>query len=32
MFKLGNGTWLKIPKGRELSLLGITVDRIGDAI
>ena len=32
MFKLGNGTWLKIPKGRELSLLGIRVDRIGDAI
>lgn len=32
LFKLGNGTWLKIPKGRELSLLGITVDRIGDAI
>ena len=24
MFKLGNGYWLKIPKGRELSLLGIT--------
>lgn len=32
LFKLGNGTWLKIPKGRELSLLGITVDRIGDAL
>lgn len=32
LFKLGNGTWLKIPKGRELSLLGITADRIGDAI
>ena len=32
MFKLGNGTWLKIPKGRELSLLGITADRIGDVI
>lgn len=32
MFKLGNGTWLKIPKGRELSLLGITADRIGDAV
>ena len=32
MFKLGNGTWLKIPKGRELSLLGITADRIGDAL
>ena len=32
LFKLGNGTWLKIPKGRELSLLGITADRIGDAV
>lgn len=32
MFKLGNGVWLKIPKGRELSLLGITADRITDAI
>ncbi len=32
LFKLGNGTWLKIPKGRELSLLGITADRIGDVI
>lgn len=32
LFKLGNGTWLKIPKGRELSLLGITADRIGDAL
>lgn len=32
LFKLGNGTWLKIPKGRELSLLGIMADRIGDAV
>ena len=32
LFKLGNGTWLKIPKGRELSLLGITADRIGDVL
>ena len=32
LFKLGNGTWLKIPKGRELSLLGITAERIGDVI
>lgn len=32
MFKLGNGYWLKIPKGRELSLLGITADRVADAV
>ena len=32
MFKLGNGYWLQIPKGRELSLLGITADRVADAI
>ena len=32
MFKLGNGYWLKIPKGRELSLLGITADRVADAM
>ena len=30
MFKLGNGIWLKIPKGRELSVLGITASRITD--
>lgn len=30
MFKLGNGTWLKIPKGRERLLLGITVDLDGE--
>ena len=32
MFKLKDGIWLKIPKGRELSLLGITVDRVADAV
>lgn len=32
MFKLGNGYWLNIPKGRELSLLGITADRVADAM
>ena len=31
LFKLGNGYWLKIPKGRELSIFGIAADRIGDA-
>ena len=32
LFKLGDGVWLKIPKGRELSLLGMTADRIGDIV
>ena len=32
MFKLKDGIWLKIPKGRELSLLGITADRVADAV
>lgn len=32
MFKLGNGYWLKIPKGRELSVFGITADRVYDAL
>ena len=32
LFKLGNGYWLKIPKGRELSIFGIAADRIGDAV
>ena len=32
MFKLKDGIWLKIPKGRELSLLGITADRVSDAV
>lgn len=32
MFKLKDGIWLKIPKGRELSLLGITADRVSDDV
>ena len=32
MFKLKDGLWLKISKGRELSVLGIAADRVGDAI
>lgn len=32
MFKLKDGIWLKLPKGRELSLLGITADRVSDAV
>lgn len=32
MFKLKDGVWLKLPKGRELSLLGITADRVTDAV
>lgn len=32
MFKLKDGLWLKIPKGRELSVLGIAAYRVGDAI
>ena len=32
MFKLGNGYWLKIPKGRELSVFGIATDRVYDAL
>ena len=32
MFKLKDGLWLKMPKGRELSVLGIAADRVGDAI
>lgn len=32
MFKLKDGMWLKIPKGRELSVLGIAADRVGDAL
>ena len=32
MFKLKDGIWLKLPKGRELSLLGITADRVTDAV
>ena len=32
MLKLKDGLWLKIPKGRELSVLGIAADRVGDAL
>lgn len=32
MFKIGDGKWIKIPKGRELSILGVAVDRIGDKL
>ena len=32
LFKIGDGLWLKIPKGRELSILGMTADRIGDIV
>lgn len=32
MFKIGDGVWLKIPKGRELSILGMTADRIQDVV
>jgi hypothetical protein len=32
LFKIGDGLWLKIPKGRELSVLGMTADRIGDMV
>lgn len=32
MIRLRDGLWLKIPKGRELSLLGIVTDRVGDAL
>ena len=30
LFKIKGGIWLKIPKGRELSILGMTADRIQD--
>lgn len=30
LFKIRDGIWLKIPKGRELSILGMTADRIQD--
>ena len=30
LFRIGDGLWLKVPKGRELSVLGMTADRIGD--
>lgn len=30
LFKIGDGVWLKVPKGRELSILGMAADRIQD--
>ena len=30
LFKIGDHLWLKLPKGRTLSLLGMTADRISD--
>ena len=32
LFKIGDNLWLKLPKGRTLSLLGMTADRVGDII
>lgn len=32
MFKIGDSKWLKIPKGRAISLLGMTADRSMDVI
>lgn len=32
LFKIGDGLWLKVPKGRELSVLGMTGQRISDLI
>ncbi|WP_294854236.1 LPD38 domain-containing protein [uncultured Oscillibacter sp.] len=32
LFKIGDGLWLKLPKGRELSVLGMTGQRIGDLL
>jgi len=32
LFKIGNGVWLKLPKGRELSVLGMTGQRISDLV
>lgn len=32
IFKIGDGVWLKVPKGRELSILGMTADRIQDVV
>ena len=32
LFKIKDGLWLKIPKGRELSILGMTADRIQDIV
>lgn len=32
LFKIGDGLWLKLPKGRELSVLGMTGQRVGDLL
>ena len=32
LFKIKDGLWLKIPKGRELSILGMTAERIQDIV
>lgn len=32
LFKIKDGLWLKIPKGRELSILGMTADRVKDIV
>ena len=32
LFKLRDGLWLKIPKGRTLSLMGMAADRAGDLL
>ena len=32
LFKIKDGLWLKIPKGRELSILGMTADRMKDIV
>lgn len=32
LFKIGDGLWLKLPKGRELSVLGMTGQRISDLL
>lgn len=32
LFKIKDSLWLKIPKGRELSILGMTADRVKDIV
>lgn len=32
LIKIGDGVWLKIPKGRELSILGMSAQRVKDLI
>jgi len=32
LFKIGDGLWLKLPKGRELSVLGMTGQRVSDLV